>query len=76
MEFIESKITELYTVSSGLSKSADQFGFGYPFLSYTDVFHNYYVRSKLDTLVNSSQKEHHPPGISVSQGWQVPFLSL
>ena len=57
MEFIEKKAGELYTSSSGLSKSADQFGFGYPFLSYTDIFHNYYVPDELKTLVNSNEKD-------------------
>ncbi|MCI8884411.1 MAG: restriction endonuclease subunit S [Dorea sp.] len=57
MEFIEKRASELYTCSSGLSKSADQFGFGYPFLSYKDIFHNYYVPDELETLVNSTDKE-------------------
>lgn len=57
MEFIEKKAGELYISSSGLSKSADQFGFGYPFLSYSDIFHNYYVPEELNTLVNSNEKD-------------------
>lgn len=57
MEWIEKKAIELYECSSGLSKAADQFGFGYPFLSYSDIFHNYYVPEKLLTLVNSTEKE-------------------
>ena len=40
MEFIEKKAGELYTCSSGLSKSADQFGFGYPFANYGDIYKN------------------------------------
>ena len=51
------KIKELYDYSSGLSKSADQFGFGYPFLSYKDVFHNAYLPETLSTLVNSTEIE-------------------
>ena len=57
MEWIEKNAIELYECSSGLSKAADQFGFGYPFLSYSDIFHNYYVPEKLLTLVNSTEKE-------------------
>lgn len=57
MEFIEKKAGELYISSSGLSKPADQFGFGYPFLSYSDIFHNYYVPDELKTLVNSNEKD-------------------
>ena len=51
------KIKELYEYSSGLSKSADQFGFGYPFLSYKDIFHNACVPESLTTLVNSTEAE-------------------
>ena len=57
MEWIVKRASELYVSSSGLSKPADQFGFGYPFLSYTDIFHNYYAPSELKTLVNSSEKD-------------------
>lgn len=57
MEFIEKRAKELYRSNSGLSKAADQFGFGYPFLSYSDIFHNYYVPDHLETLVNSTDKE-------------------
>lgn len=57
MEWIVKRVSELYVSSSGLSKSADQFGFGYPFLSYIDIFHNSYAPSELKTLVNSSEKD-------------------
>jgi type I restriction enzyme S subunit len=48
---------ELYESSSGLSKSADQFGFGQPFLSFRTVFNNPVVPSKLPDLVNSTEAE-------------------
>ena len=57
MEFIEKRAKELYISSSGLSKSADQFGYGYPFLPYSIVFHNYYIPDTLTTLVNSTAKD-------------------
>ncbi len=57
MEWMIKRASELYISSSGLSKSADQFGFGYPFLSYADIFHNYYTPSELKALVNSSEQE-------------------
>lgn len=57
MEFIEKRAKELYESNSGLSKPADQFGFGYPFLSYSDIFHNFYIPDKLTTLVNSTEKD-------------------
>ncbi|GAA4357590.1 restriction endonuclease subunit S [Microbacterium rhizosphaerae] len=48
---------ELYTSSSGLSKSADQFGFGHPFLSFKTVFRNAVVPTELTDLVNSTEVE-------------------
>ena len=57
MDFVEKKAKDLYKSNSGLSKSADQFGFGYPFLSYSDIFHNFFVPDVLTTLVNSSEKD-------------------
>ena len=57
MEFIEKKAKELFVSSSGLSKSGDQFGYGYPFLSYSEIFNNYYIPDKLLTLVNSTEKD-------------------
>ena len=57
MKWVEKKTFELYECSSGLSKSADQFGFGYPFLSYSDIFHNYFIPSELKTLVNATEKD-------------------
>jgi type I restriction enzyme S subunit len=66
MEFIEKRAKELYISSSGLSKSADQFGYGYPFLSYSDIFHNYYVPDELKTMVNSNEKDRE--NCSVKRG--------
>lgn len=51
------KLIELYDISSGLSKSADEFGFGFPFLSFSTVFKNYFIPNELDQLVNTSIKE-------------------
>ncbi|HEY0260718.1 MAG TPA: restriction endonuclease subunit S [Lacisediminihabitans sp.] len=48
---------ELYESSSGLSKNADQFGFGQPFLSFKTVFNNLAVPSELQSLVNSTLAE-------------------
>ncbi len=35
----------------------EEFGFGYEFLAFTDVFNNYFVPQTLDNLVNSSEME-------------------
>lgn len=61
MEWKEKRISELYVSSSGLSKPANQFGFGYPFLSYKDIFNHYYAPNELLTLVNSSEAERNAP---------------
>ena len=53
------KLAELYDISSGLSKPANQFGFGFPFLSFSNVFRNYFVPKELTQLVNSSEKEQY-----------------
>lgn len=50
-------VGELYVPSSGLSKGADQFGFGHPFLSYKTVFNNIVVPSEFSDLVNSTEAE-------------------
>ena len=57
MKWIVKSSSELYVSSSGLSKASDQFGYGFPFLSYKDVFNNYYAPEKLNTLVNSTEKD-------------------
>jgi len=52
-----STIDEIYDFASGLSKPRDQFGFGYPFLSFKDVFNNYILPKQLTQLVNTTEKE-------------------
>ena len=51
------KLKELYSISSGLSKPASQFGYGNPFLSFSIVFNNYHIPSSLIDLVNTSPLE-------------------
>lgn len=51
------KAKELYTYSSGISKGAKYFGRGYPYLTFTEIFHNYFVPDKLESLVESDIKE-------------------
>jgi len=48
---------ELYDFSSGLSKPREEFGFGHGFLSFKDVFYNYFAPENLEQLVNSTEKE-------------------
>jgi len=55
----EYTLTDLYSVSSGLSKPAKDFGEGYPFLSFKNVFYNYFLPDELTELVRSSDKERN-----------------
>lgn len=54
---MEYRLGELYEVSNGLSKSGDCFGSGYPFLSFSTVFNNYFIPDEIRNLVQSTDKE-------------------
>jgi type I restriction enzyme S subunit len=56
-EWLTVPLGELYDFSSGLSKPREEFGFGHGFLSFKDVFYNYFTPNKLEQLVNSTEKE-------------------
>jgi len=56
-EWTTAPLGELYDFSSGLSKPREEFGFGHGFLSFKDVFYNYFAPEKLEQLVNSTEKE-------------------
>ncbi len=46
-----------YDIRSGLSKPAKEFGLGYPFLTFKDVFYNFFAPEQLGDLVQSTDKE-------------------
>ena len=56
-EWKEYKLGEVYEFASGLSKSREEFGFGYDFVSYKDVMNNFFLPNKLTCLANTSDKE-------------------
>ncbi len=56
-EWKEYSLGEIYTISSGLSKPRSEFGFGYPFLSFKEIYANRKVPEKLTELVNSSEMD-------------------
>jgi len=56
-EWQEEYLADLYEISSGLSKPAKEFGSGYPFLAFKDVFNNYFVPDELTELVKSNTQE-------------------
>lgn len=60
------KLLDHYDIRSGLSKPAKDFGSGYPFLTFKDVFYNYFTPDELGDLVQSSDKERE--NCSVKRG--------
>ena len=56
-EWKKVKLGELYEVHNGLSKGRQFFGSGYPFLTFSTVFNNWFLPSTLDSLVQASEKE-------------------
>ena len=56
-EWKKVKLGELYEVHNGLSKGRQFFGSGYPFLTFSTVFNNWFLPKELESLVQSSEKE-------------------
>ncbi|MBX4262836.1 restriction endonuclease subunit S (plasmid) [Clostridium estertheticum] len=50
-------LNEVYAFTSGLSKNRKEFGFGYPFVTFKDVFYNFFIPDELTELANTSDKE-------------------
>lgn len=65
-EWKTTKLTDHYEIRSGLSKPAKDFGSGYPFLTFKDVFYNYFTPETLGYLVESTEKDRL--GCSVQRG--------
>lgn len=51
------KLGDLYSVHNGISKGKQFFGKGFPFLSFSTVFNNWFLPLKLDSLVESTEQE-------------------
>ncbi len=51
------KLGDLYEVHNGLSKGGKFFGSGYPFLTFSTVFNNYFLPKELTDFVQSTEKE-------------------
>lgn len=58
-EWITAKLGELYEVHNGLSKGGKFFGSGYPFLTFSTVFNNYFIPDVLTDLVQSTDAEQN-----------------
>ena len=57
MKWEKVRLGELYSVHNGLSKGSKFFGTGYPFLSFSTVFNNFFIPDELTDLVQSNEKE-------------------
>ena len=57
MKWEKVRLGELYSVHNGLSKGSKFFGTGYPFLSFSMVFNNFFIPDELTDLVQSNEKE-------------------
>lgn len=56
-EWQEVYLNEAFDIGSGLSKPAEDFGSGFPFLSFKEIFNNFFVPEELLELVESSEEE-------------------
>ena len=56
-EWVVAHLDQIYEFASGLSKPRSEFGSGYPFLAFKDVFYNFFIPNELNELVNSTEKE-------------------
>ena len=56
-EWKKVKLGELYEVHNGLSKGRQFFGTGFPFLTFSNVFNNWFLREQLESLVQTTDKE-------------------
>ena len=65
-DWSEFQLGDLYDVSSGLSKAKEEFGFGSTFISFKDVFWNYFLPLKPIGRVNSNEKDQK--NCSVNKG--------
>lgn len=60
------KFSQLYDFSSGISTKPEQSGHGFPFISFSTVFNNYFLPDVIDDLMDTSEKERE--SYSVKKG--------
>lgn len=56
-EWKKVRLGELYEVHNGLSKGGKFFGSGYPFLSFSTIFNNFFIPENIKDLVQSTPEE-------------------
>ena len=65
-EWKEYKLGDIYEVHNGLSKGGKFFGSGYPFLSFSTIFNNWFIPNELSNLVQSTEREQE--SYSIKEG--------
>lgn len=65
-EWKKVKLGDLYEVHNGLSKGRQFFGTGFPFLTFSNVFNNWFLPEELESLVQTTDKERE--GCSIKAG--------
>ena len=65
-EWKEYKLGDIYEVHNGLSKGGKFFGSGYPFLSFSTIFNNWFIPNELSNLVQTTDKEQE--SYSIKEG--------
>lgn len=60
------KVKHLGWTQNGISKSGEHFGFGFPFISYSDVYKNFELPQNVNGLINSTPEEQE--NYSVEKG--------
>lgn len=66
MKWEKVKLGELYDVHNGLSKGGKFFGSGFPFLTFSTVFNNYFIPNEITDFVQSTEKEQE--NYSINRG--------
>lgn len=64
--FHDYKFSELYDINSGISSTKEQAGHGAPFVTFSDVFNNYFLPDTLSQKMDTSVKEQEK--CSVKEG--------
>ena len=57
MSWEKVKLEDLYDVHNGLSKGGKFFGSGYPFITFSTVFNNFFLPDEITDYVQSTEKE-------------------
>lgn len=68
-EWKKVKLGEIYEVHNGLSKGRQFFGTGFPFLTFSNVFNNWFLPDQLEFLVQTTDKERESCSIKAGDAF-------